>query len=186
MVIRESLVKNGVAVYRCGLEAGDIMSRSLEIPQRMFDLAIRCGPRRAERPVIDRETGKPVRVLSAQLMEIVGNHFWMAYWFGRLRLKRRYGTLRTTSAMVPAADIQPRQCTDSNTRDAGPGCWTGVSCCGGCTRYRRVHVATTRLTDGKSRCLADRRACQRNPSPLEIEILPPTSDVKGEADARCG
>ena len=48
LVIRESLVKNGVAVYRCGLEAGDITSRSLEIPQWMFDRAICCGLRRAE------------------------------------------------------------------------------------------------------------------------------------------
>ena len=53
LVIRESLVKNGVAVYRCGLEAGDITSRSLEIPQWMFDRAICCGLRRAERPVVD-------------------------------------------------------------------------------------------------------------------------------------
>jgi len=40
-VIRESLVKGGLAVYRCCLEVDDRAAMSLEIPQWMFDRAIR-------------------------------------------------------------------------------------------------------------------------------------------------
>ncbi len=53
LVIRESLVKGGLAVYRCCLEVDDSAAKSLEMPQWMFDRAICCGLRRAERPMAD-------------------------------------------------------------------------------------------------------------------------------------
>ena len=53
LVIRESLVKGGLAVYRCCLEVNDSAAKSLEIPQWMFDRAICCGLRQAERPMAD-------------------------------------------------------------------------------------------------------------------------------------
>ena len=36
-MIRESLVKCGLVVYRCCLEEDDSAAKSLEIPQWMFD-----------------------------------------------------------------------------------------------------------------------------------------------------
>ncbi len=45
LVIRELLVKGGLAVYRCCLEVDDSAAKSLEMPQWMFDRAICCGLR---------------------------------------------------------------------------------------------------------------------------------------------
>ncbi len=52
-MIRESLVKGGLAVYRCCLEVDDSAAKSLEMPQWMFDRAICCGLRQAEQPLVD-------------------------------------------------------------------------------------------------------------------------------------
>ncbi len=43
LLIRESLVKGGLADYRCCLEVDDRAATSLEIPQWMFDRAICCS-----------------------------------------------------------------------------------------------------------------------------------------------
>ena len=53
VLIRESLVKNGLAVFRCSLEPAGCAAVSLEVPGWMFERAACCGLRRAERPMVD-------------------------------------------------------------------------------------------------------------------------------------
>ncbi len=61
--------------------------------------------------------------------------------------KRRFDASRSTSALRSAPDIRPHPCAD--TRNAGPGCQTGVSCPGGYTRYRRRCGSRSGLPSGE-------------------------------------
>jgi hypothetical protein len=53
VLIRESFIKNGLAVYRCILEPAGGAAASLEVPEWMFERAVCCGLRCAERPMAD-------------------------------------------------------------------------------------------------------------------------------------
>ena len=53
VLIHEWFVRGGLAVFRCSLEPAGRLSTTLEIPAWMFERAICCGMRPAERPMVD-------------------------------------------------------------------------------------------------------------------------------------
>jgi hypothetical protein len=60
--ICESLVKNGQAVFRCGVEENQ-EARRLEVPQWMFDPPTCCGMRRVAMPTVTCEALRDLKAL---------------------------------------------------------------------------------------------------------------------------
>ena len=85
--------------------------------------------------------------------------------------------------LTAGPDILPRQCAD--TRNAGPGCRTGVSCPGGYTRYRRRCGSRSGLPSGEGWCAAmPSSGSTGKPSPPSVRSgrMPPRAIRAGTRD----